>query len=135
MKNSMQDQLLKSGLVDEKKLKQHQRASKKQAKQRGKGEQPVDEIKVAAEQARAERAERDRESNRILQEQAQQKAVAAQIVQLIGAHRIECGRGDVAYQFVDQGKIKKLYVTQQLQNQLALCTPSVVQEKVICDEN
>ena len=85
MKNSMQDQLLKSGLVDEKKLKQHQRASKKQAKQRGKGEQPVDEIKVAAEQARAERAERDRESNRILQEQAQQKAVAAQIVQLIGA--------------------------------------------------
>jgi hypothetical protein len=119
MTNSLQDQLLNSGLVDEKKLKQHKRAKRKQAKQQGKGPAPADEIKMAAQRVLAEQAERDRELNRALQQQAQQKAIAAQIIQLISRHRIERRGGDIAYQFADQGKIKKLHVNDVLQRQLA----------------
>ena len=119
MTKSLQDQLLNTGLVDEKKLKQHKRAKRKQAKQQGKGPAPVDEIKLAAKQTRAQQAERDRELNQVLQQQAQQKAIAAQILQLIERHRIDRGKGDVAYQFADAGKIKKLYVNDLLQRQLA----------------
>jgi hypothetical protein len=119
MTNSLQDQLLNSGLVDEKKLKQHKRAKRKQAKQQGKGPAPVDEVKVAAQRALAVQAERGRELNKVLQQQAQQKAIAAQIVQLISSHRIERRGGDIAYQFADQGKIKKLQINDVLQRQLA----------------
>jgi hypothetical protein len=119
MTKSLQDQLLKSGLVDEKKLKKHKRDQRKQAKQRGKGAQPVDEIKLAAQRARVEQAERDRQRNLELQRQAQQKAIAAQIVQLIDSHRLPRRGGDIAYQFADQGKIKKLYIDAVLQRQLS----------------
>jgi hypothetical protein len=116
---SLQDQLLNSGLVDEKKLKQVKRDKRKQAKQQPKGAPaPVDEIKLAAQQARAEQVERDRQRNRQLQQAAEQKAIAAQIVQLIDSHRI-ARSGDVPYQFADQGKIKKLLVNDVLQRQLS----------------
>lgn len=120
MKNSLQDQLLKSGLVDEKKLKQHKRSKKKQARQQDKGSPaPVDEIKLAAQRSLAEQAEQDRQRNRELEQQRHDKAIAAQIVDLIKAHRIGHEGGDVPYQFSDGGKIKKLRVTTVLQNQLA----------------
>ncbi len=126
MSNSLQDQLLSKGLVDQKKLKKHQRDKRKQAKQQGKGQEPVDDIKLAAQQARAQQAERDRQRNLELHEKAQQKAIAAQIQQLIASHRIPHS-GDVAYQFVDGGKIKKLQVSELLQRQLARGQIAIVQ--------
>ena len=123
---SLQDQLLKQGLVDQKALKKHQRDKRKQAKQQGKGQQPVDDIKLAAQQARAEQAERDRQRNRELHEKAQQKAIVAQIQQLIASHRIPRS-GDIAYQFVDGGKIKKIQVSELLQRQLARGQVAIVQ--------
>ncbi len=119
MKKSLQDQLLKSGLVDEKKLKKVARDKRKQGKQQGKGPAPVDEITLAAQQALAEQVAGDRRRNRELEEQKQQKAVAAQIVQMIRAHRIVRGGGNTPYQFADHGKIKKLFVSELMQNQLA----------------
>ena len=40
-------------------------------------------------------------------------------MQLITLNRIDRQRGDVAYQFSDGTKIKKLYVTEELQGQLS----------------
>ena len=128
MTKSLQDQLLSSGLVDQKELKRHQRDKRKQAKQQGKGPVPVDEIKLAAQQARAEQAERDRQRNLELHEKAQQKAIAAQILQLIASHRI-VRSGDIAYQFVDGGKIKKLQVSNLLQRQLARGQIAIVRDR------
>lgn len=119
MSKSLQDQLLKAGLVDEKKLKQAKRAQKKQAKQLPKGQSAVNETREVARQALEERARADRERNLALQADAELRAVAAQIKQMIQAHRIERGRGDVPYQFVDGTKIKKLYASSQQQDQLA----------------
>lgn len=115
---SLQDQLLKAGLADSKKAKQIQKEKRKQ-KKAPKGQKVVDETTLAAQKSMAEKAERDREMNRKLNEQAQQKAIEAQIRQLIDTNRIDRAGGETAHQFTHGKKIKKLYVTEPQHNQLS----------------
>lgn len=115
---SLQEQLLQAGMVDQKKAKQLNKEKRKAAKQ-PKGQVKVDETKEAAARALQQKAERDRELNRQRQAEADKKAIRAQIVQLITLNRIDRKRGEVSYQFTDGKKIKKLYVTDELQAQLS----------------
>jgi len=114
---SLQEQLLKAGMVDEKKAKKIKQEKRKQAKQ-PKGTVIVDETKEAAKRALAEKSARDREMNRLRQAEADKKAIHAQIIQLITLNRIDRSRGDIAYQFTDGKKIKKIFVDSLLQTQL-----------------
>jgi uncharacterized protein YaiL (DUF2058 family) len=108
---SLKDQLLKAGMVNAQKAKQVETEKRKQAKQTRKGgQQQVDEAKQLAEQAKAEKRAKDREISRQQKLQAEEKAIAAQIKQMIESHRIAREKADVAFQFVDGTKIKKLYV-------------------------
>jgi uncharacterized protein YaiL (DUF2058 family) len=116
--SSLQDQLLKAGIVDEKKAKKIKQEKRKAAKQQPKGAVPVDENREEALRVLAAKAERDRQINRQNQAAAERKAVQAQIKQLIEVNRVERGQGEIAYQFSDGVKIKKLYVTDKLQQQL-----------------
>lgn len=117
---SLQEQLLKAGLADEKKAKQINKDKRKQAKKLPKGQHKVDESKLAAKQALADKTERDRELNLQRQEKAEKKAIAAQIKQLIEVNSIERvpEQCDISYQFTHGKKIKKIYVTAKLQEQL-----------------
>jgi len=115
---SLQDQLLQAGLVDKKKAKQLNKEQRKEAKGRQKGTLQPDENKEQAKRTLLEKAERDRELNKQQRAEADRKAIAAQIVQLIQMNRIARERGDIAYQFKDGTTIKKIYVTQQLQKDL-----------------
>jgi uncharacterized protein YaiL (DUF2058 family) len=115
---SLQDQLLKAGIVDKKKAKNIKKEQRKQAKQQPKGSVQVDEAKEAAKRTLAEKVERDRQVNKHLQAEAEKKAIHAQIIQLVSLNRIDRQQGDVAYQFTDQKKIKKIYLTAALQEQL-----------------
>ena len=115
---SLQDQLLKAGIVDKKKAKQIKQEQRKEAKSRQKGQVQVDENKETAKRALAEKAQRDRELNKAQQAEVEKKAIQAQIIQLIRMNRIDRQQGDVAYQFTDGTKIKKIYITAPLQNDL-----------------
>ncbi|MFK7863801.1 MAG: DUF2058 domain-containing protein [Pseudohongiellaceae bacterium] len=123
---SLQDQLKKSGLVDDKKAKQLKRAKLKQEKlarkEAGKNA-VVDENKVAQQQAKAARAEKDRQLNLEKNAREQQVALSAQIKQLIETHSIslggESGQGDKKYSFSDSNKIKHLWVSDSQVNQLS----------------
>jgi uncharacterized protein len=118
---SLQDQLLKAGLIDPKKAQQANKEKRKEANvARRSNEEQVDEIKLSAEQARAEKAERDRELNRQRDLELQQKAIAAQIKQLIENHRQKkgAGEGDVEYNFTDGKLIKKIRVSKTVQEQI-----------------
>lgn len=115
---SLQDQLLKAGIVDKKKAKQIKQEQRKATKSRPKGQVQVDENKEQAKRVLAEKTERDRQLNKQQQDEAEKKAIQAQIIQLIKMNRVDRKRGDVAHQFTDGTKIKKLYMTQQLQNDL-----------------
>ncbi|MFT4822847.1 MAG: hypothetical protein ACJAUG_001746 [Halioglobus sp.] len=115
---SLQDQLLKAGIVDKKKVKEIKKEQRKQAKQQPKGHAQVDEAKEQARLALEKRSEQDRQMNKELQAQAEKKAIQAQVIQLIKMNKINRGSGELAYQFTDEKKIKKLYVTGELQQQL-----------------
>jgi uncharacterized protein YaiL (DUF2058 family) len=116
---SLQDQLLKAGVVDDKKAKKLAREKRKETRSQPKGHERVDEARELAQRAIAEKAERDRELNRQQQAREELKAIQAQIVQLIMMNRIERQGGDIAYQFTDGRKIKKIRVTPQQQDELA----------------
>lgn len=116
---SLQDQLLKAGMVNAQKAKQVKKQKQKQAKQARHGDvEPNDDVKTAARKAQQEKADRDREINRQNQLVAEQKAIAAQIKQLVESHHLDRSAGEIGYQFVDNKKVKKLYVTAEQQRQL-----------------
>jgi uncharacterized protein YaiL (DUF2058 family) len=109
MANSLQEQLLKAGLVTEQRLKQTKTGKRKQRRQ-GIDEQSASERRQA-EQARAEKQRRDRELNRQREEEARRKAEEHALRQLIHNHRISRDGGDVAYNFTDGSKLKRLHVS------------------------
>ena len=116
---SLQEQLLKAGMVDEKKAKQIAKEKRKQAKLSNKGQGLVNETREQAKKAQAEKADRDRDINRQRQEAKELKAVGAQIKQLIDVNSIDTSGGEVAYQFTDGTRVKKIYVTSLQQKQLS----------------
>lgn len=116
---SLQEQLLKAGMVDEKKAKKINKDKRKAAKQTPKGHEQVNETREQVKQAQAEKASRDRELNLKQQQAAQEKAIAAQIKQLISVNRIDRREGETPYQFTDGSKIKKMHVTTLLLEQLS----------------
>ncbi|MBK6583358.1 MAG: DUF2058 domain-containing protein [Gammaproteobacteria bacterium] len=118
MRNSLQDQLLKSGLVNEKKLKDANRAKSKQAKQAGKNAAQLDEERRLAAQALRDKADGDRILAQQRNAAAHQRELAAQIMQLVQHYRQSREGGDVPYNFSDRGIIKKLLVTARLRDQV-----------------
>jgi uncharacterized protein len=126
---SLQDQLLKAGLIDAKKAKQANKEKRKETNVARRSAEPVvDELKQSAEQARQEKAERDRELNRQHNAQLEQRALAAQIRQLIENHRVAkgAGQGDVEYNFTDGKLIKKIRLSPKVLEQVARGVLAVV---------
>lgn len=120
MANSLQDQLLKAGLVDPRKVSAVNKEKKKQEKQERKHRvETVDESKLAAQQALREKAERARQLNFERDEAARAKAIVAQIRQLIETSEIARTGGELSYNFTDGGKIKKILVTQDMLERLS----------------
>jgi len=111
---SLKDQLLKAGLADNKRARQADHAKRQAAKGKTDGESAAS----AVQKAREAQVEKDREASRLLLLAQEQKAVTAQIRQLIEAHRIERKGGELSYQFTDERKIKKLLVSEPQQYQL-----------------
>ena len=116
---SLQEQLLNAGVVDAKKAKTLGKEKRKQAKQQPKGKGPIDDTKARAKQALLDKANKDREQNKKLQAESDKKAIHAQVIQLVAQNTIDRSRGETAYHFTDNKKVKKLYIDDALQTQLS----------------
>lgn len=108
MANSLQDQLLKAGLVSSQQAKQTQ--SKKRKERRQGSDTESAERSAALARAEAEKAARDRELNRQRAAEAKQKAEQSALRELIHRHRVARVAGDLAYNFADGPALKRLYV-------------------------
>ena len=120
MGNSLIDQMKKAGLVNKtkaSKAKKDQYKNKKQKSKKGASDK-LDESKILAQKAQAEKAERDRQINLKKKEEAERKAIAAQIVQLIETNCINERDGELAYNFTDDNVVKRLFVSEQIQQHL-----------------
>lgn len=113
----LRDQLLKSGLVNEKQVKKVQKEKHKEQKT-PQGKSIVTEEKQRLQQAQVEKTERDRLLNLQRQAEAEKKALAAQSRQLIEAHHIERKEGETPFNFTDAGKVKKLYLENTLRDKV-----------------
>jgi hypothetical protein len=116
---SLQEQFLKAGLVDKNKVKLANQDKNKQKKvERRTGTHSVDEARVAALETQRKNAERARELNAQRDAAATQKAIAAQIAQMVQKNRQSKGAGDIAYHFTHDKKIERLYVSAAVQAHL-----------------
>ncbi len=114
-KLSLQEQLLKSGLVSNAKAKSIKSDKRKQEQQqRNNKVAVVDEAKELAKQALAEKVERDRELNLTKKQLEEQKQLAAQIKQLIELNKQTREADGIAYNFTDDHKVKTLYVSETM---------------------
>jgi len=114
---SLQDQLLKSGLTNKSKANQSKKEKYKQSKeQRNSKIVQTDEVILLAQKKQAEQKAKDQALNLQRKEQADKKALLAQINQLIKLNIQPKAKGDegVAYNFTDDNKVKRLYVTEAL---------------------
>lgn len=116
---SLQEQFLKAGLVNKKKVKQtlHEKSNQKKVERRT-GTEIVDEVRLAALETQRKNAERARELNAQRDAAARQKAIGAQIVQMVQQNRQGKGAGDIAYNFTHDNKIKRIYVSAAVQTHL-----------------
>ncbi len=131
-KLSLQEQLLKSGLVGAGQAKAVKSEKHKQAKQQQHNKAlVVDDLKDQAQKVRLEQAEKDRELNQRRKQEEERKQLEAQAKQLIEQHRlpndVAAAQFDesLAYHFTDNGKVKTVYVSkarrlQITQGQLAI---------------
>lgn len=117
MANSLKDQLVRSGLVS--KHQANTAKSKKHAKAKTQGAKATAESERLAKQALAAKAERDRQLNKERDARAQQKAIAAQVRQLIVMNRVSRDGGEIAHHFTDGKLVRTIHVTDKLTGQIA----------------
>ena len=117
MGNPFQDQLLKAGLVNKKqvnKLKHEQRINRQQ----NTVENPSDES-IKAKQELLAHEERNRELNRQHNEAMRQREKLAQVKQIIETNRLVRDDRGEPYYFTVGNKVKKLFVSDEMTNQLS----------------
>ncbi|QIU89824.1 DUF2058 domain-containing protein [Yokenella regensburgei] len=110
-KLTLQEQMLKAGLVSSKKLDKVQRSSKKSRVM-------AREAREAVEANRKAQLERDKQLSEQQKQATLSKEYQAQIKQLIEMNRITLTKPDIGFNFTDGSVIKKLYVDKTTQTQL-----------------
>jgi uncharacterized protein YaiL (DUF2058 family) len=127
MAGTLQDQLLKAGLVDEDRVKAEKKA--RHAERRKPAGNKKDRAKAAAapsqgDIARREKKEKARAANAERDQRQGRKAMRAEIRKWIADGRLDRSGGETPWQFVSGGKIRKLLVTDEQHRRLvagALC--------------
>ena len=121
--SSLQEQLLKAGLVDKNRVnqadKEKQKRSNQARKSAGKSAaKKIDPKKIAADKRHAERVARDRALDDKRKQALDQKAIVAQIKQLIETNKVDRSKGEIPYSFVYRKKIKKMFIGETEKNLL-----------------
>lgn len=115
MGNSLQEQLLKAGLVSKDQVNKANKSKSQNRRQQPKGKKKGPKkptLSPEQQRARDEKAARDRELNERRNEARKQREIAAQVKQLVDANRHPPSdpENDVPFYFENKGKIKTLHV-------------------------
>lgn len=143
MSGSLKDQLLQAGLVTPdraRKLEREKKAEQQQKRQgKGKGKakgkhqapepKPLSEAEQRAREAQREKAEKDRAQMRAIADKAKEKALRAEIKQIITQNDQRTKKqsdDDVAYNFVHGKRVKRLYLPPAQRDQVSRGTLVIV---------
>jgi uncharacterized protein len=116
MRNPLQEQLLKAGLVKKSKVAEVVREQNRQRHSKAAPSETPDQID--ARRLQAERAERDRALAAERNAQARANEQRAQVRQIVECHKV-ASAGEIDYRFTDGDKIRSVLVNTALRAQLA----------------
>ncbi len=118
---SLQEQLLKAGMVNEKQVKKAQHEQKIENKKKKKKGTSSEESAIARlQKQQSEQAKQSLKLNAERNLQAQLKADQAAVKQLIESNRIPLEEGDVPYHYVSAGgQIKRISLQQAVADKLS----------------
>lgn len=125
VKNALQAQLLKAGLVDNKKAK---KLTKQAVHEQRTGQSQEAELKAKIQKDLQDKLSKDQSLNMEKKRQQDEKALVAAVIQMISQHKIKETDGEISYQFIDEAKIKKIYINQQIYNALVAGSLVVAKE-------
>jgi uncharacterized protein len=108
MGTSLRDQLVKAGLATKNDARRAAKQQSKKARQKAAGQ---DEREHAARQAQAAKVARDRALDRDRKTEADRRARSAEVRQLIERNRLPPVESEDFFNFVADGKIRRLAVT------------------------
>lgn len=117
MAKSLQEQLRQAGLANQKQVVKARKAKNTKEKMQRKGVAVADEAAELVKQKEAEKLAKDRALNDAKNKAAEERAVQAQIQQMISLNAIE-ERGDVDYGFECNGKIRNIFVSTEIRKAL-----------------
>lgn len=133
MNLSLREQLLKAGLVTEKQAKQADRSESQQRHQQKKAGSRTPAAPPApakaAQQAQAAKLLRDAEMNRKQREKAERKARAAELKQLVEQLRVPPPESDDWFNFVDDGKVRRVPATPDLRARIVSGRVAIVRSE------
>ncbi len=131
MKNlSLQDQLLKAGLTNETKAKQVRAEKRKQTKKQQKNKvEVVNEAKQKLQETKEKQLEKDRLLNQKRNAEAEKKQIINQIFQLIDLNKLPQDKDGTAYNFTDQNKVKVIYISDKVKNNIISGNLAIVKSK------
>ncbi|MDF7660811.1 DUF2058 domain-containing protein [Erwiniaceae bacterium L1_54_6] len=125
-KLTLQEQMLKAGLVTSKKMAKVQKTAKKSRIQAREAREAVEENKKA-------QLEHDRKLSEQRKQEVLSKEYKAQVKQLIEMNKIEISKGDIGFNFTDNNLIKKIFVDKLTQSQLISGRLAIA--RVVMDNN
>lgn len=128
MANSLQEQLLKAGLVSEAQLNRSKKQDHRSKKRSGKRNAASD-TRAEAERQRQRKAEQDRALNAKKEAQSRHKELRLQIRELVLSNAQSLEGADVPYNVVKNGRIRRIYVTAEQRSKLAAGSLAVTTAK------
>lgn len=147
---SLQDQLLKAGLANKQSAKQARSEKRKKNKAVRKNQAQADtSLQDKINQEKAQQAQKDLEKNQAIKAQLDKKSELGKVKQMIEQLHIKDYEGELEYNYVYQGKVKKLLLNEINHNalvkgRLSICAfdgaiyllPSIAAQKIaLVDES
>jgi len=117
MANSLQDQLLKAGLVSRNQLQDSRQQAKRKRKRSG-GKPAPEPVVSAADKRRIEQQKKDKRLNAEREKQRKNQELRLRIRELVLSSSLNVATAELCYNLVRDGRIRRVYVTEQQRQQL-----------------
>ena len=124
---SLQDQLLKSGLISKQKSKQANTDKRRKAKQKKKkGTVEISDLQIAINAQKDQLKKQDLDRNQATQNDLHARSEHGKLIQMIAQHCEKEYQGDIEYHFTFDGKVERIAINSETQlrltnGQLAIC--------------
>jgi len=124
---SLQEQLMKSGLINKQKAQQVQTDKRRKAKQKKKkGSVEVSDMQISLNDQKQQNKQQDLDKNKKTQAELAKRAAHGKLIQMIAQHCEKNYQGEIDYHFTCNNKVKRIAVDSETQKglirgDLAIC--------------